>query len=197
MAGFVFQDPYTSELWPRFSQHLEYCEVEYQERGFPKIRIDRGDTKREHPPFMQIPPGDLPPVSRPTPRQIISAVSDHRSGSSRDAELSAPDEESAGASLPVSAAHIERVSFVEDEPTPVYLTTYLYLPKPTFGETDWYACDPFGNGVSVRLRRWIEQVARQERPLDKKRSLGQVLDKLVPDAGGRRPEREKGERGSR
>ena len=51
---------------------------------------------------------------------------------------------------------LERISLVDDSPTPVFLSTFIYLAENE-QTGDWHACDPFGLGESPALRRAVER----------------------------------------
>ena len=157
VAGYVFQDPWNGELWPRFVEQLNYCDLEYEESGFPKLILGSKGKPRRQGAFMVL-PGDAPFLMRPSPASIVAAVSGQRKGMRYADSLVDWDDELSETDHSPSAIHINRVSFMEEEPSPVFLMTYLYLTDNSGGSTDWYVCDPFGLGCSVWLRRRVEHV---------------------------------------
>jgi hypothetical protein len=164
VAGYVFQDPWNGELWPRFVERLDYCELEYEESGFPTLLLGSTGKPKRLGAFMIFPAG-ISSVSRPTPTSVVAAVSSHRKRIRYAENLVDWDEDLGEPGYAPSAVHINCVSFVEEEPEPVYLMTYLYLADGSEGIADWYACDPFGLGGSVRLRRCVEQIMQTMPPL--------------------------------
>jgi hypothetical protein len=56
----------------------------------------------------------------------------------------------------LSEANLGRVQVLSEVPEPVFLLTSLYLPRSEGSEAGWCVSDPFGQGDSVLLRRWIE-----------------------------------------
>jgi len=159
VVGYVFQDPWNGELWPRFVEQLNYCDLEFDESGFPKLILGSKGKPRRQGAFMVL-PGDAPFLMRPSPASIIAAVSGQRKGMRYADNLVDWEDELRETDYSLSAIHINRVSFVEEEPAPVFLMTYLYLTNDSGGNTDWYACDPFGLGCSVWLRRRVEYVVQ-------------------------------------
>jgi len=159
LAGYVFQDPWTGDLWPRFVEQLDYCDLEYDESGFPKLLLGTKGKPRRQGAFMVL-PTDPPSPAQPSPAKVVAAVAGHRKGMRYAGNLSEWEKDLEQPGLAPSTVHIDRVSFIEEKPTPVYLMTYLYLTDSTSDAGDWYACDPFGLGVSVRLRRRVEQIMR-------------------------------------
>lgn len=164
VAGYVFQNPWSGELWPRFVERFDYCDLEYDDKGYP--RLLRGSPGRpwRQSAFMVL-PEDVPLPSRPAPASVVAAVSWHRQGLRYADNPSTWNDDDDVSGFSASGAHIDRVSFVEENPAPVYLMTYLYLPDRSEGGFDWYACDPFGLGASIRLRRQVEQVMQEIPPL--------------------------------
>ncbi len=155
VAGYVFQDPWNGDLWPRFVESLDYVELEYNESGFPSLLLGSMGRPRRYSAFTVLPRSEVVPAT-PSASAVVEAVARHRKGLRfKDAEES--DDEPIG-DFVATGVQISRVSFVEEEPQPVFLTTYLYVPESEAGAMDWYACDPFGLGQSVRLRRRVEAV---------------------------------------
>ena len=155
VAGYVFQDPWVGDLWPRFVESLDYCELEYNDKGFPSLLLGPTGKPRRYRTFTVLPRSEVVPVT-PSASAVVEAVARHRKGLRfKDADES--DDEPIG-DFVASGVQISRVSFVEEDPQPVFLTSYLYVPESDAAAMDWYACDPFGLGQSVRLRRRVEGV---------------------------------------
>jgi len=158
VAGYVFQDPWNGDLWPRFAEHLDYCELEYNDDGFPALMLGTTGKPRRYRAFTVLPRSAVVPAT-PSASAVVEAVARHRKGM-RFNDAQENDDEPIG-DFVASGVQIRRVSFVEEEPKPVFLTTYLYVPESDAGAMDWYACDPFGLGQSVRLRRRVEAVMHE------------------------------------
>ncbi len=171
-AGFVFQDPWSAELWPRFVEELNYCELEYDDSGFPRILRGSAGTPQRLGAFMVLPTGIASP-NPPSPKAVVRAASRQGRALRNLGELGDPDDDSYGVGPGLSSLNLSRVSFIEEEAFPVFLLTYLYLPDDIADGGDWYACDPFGVGTSIRLRRRIEHVMADSP------SLYNVVDRLV------------------
>lgn len=155
VAGYIFQDPWSGDLWPRFVESLDYCELEFNESGFPSVLLGTTGKPRRYRTFTVLPRDQVSPAT-PSAAAVVQAVAQHRKGL-RFKDADERDDEALG-SYVASGVQISRVSFVEEEPQAVFLLTYLYVPESDAGATDWYACDPFGLGQSVRLRRRVEAV---------------------------------------
>lgn len=158
VAGYVFQDPWNSDLWPRFVESLDYCELDFGESGFPSLLLGTTGKPKRYRTFTVLPRGDVAPAT-PTAAAVVRAVAQHgKRLLYKDADET--HDEVLGTFV-ASGVQISRVSFVEEEPQPVFLMTYLYVPDSDAGAMDWYACDPFGLGQSVRLRRRVEAVMHE------------------------------------
>ena len=180
VVGYVFQDPFDGSLWPAFveGRQLRYWDRQTNPRGYPVIEM--GTTGRSRPvePFVVLPPSATVAEAQPDPEEIITAVRLQRRTdrlqrrartqqvdelhSAADNERTPPfeiDEEllefdSATPGVP-STRSFRRISFIDQAPEPVLLLADVFLPES--GEPIWYASDPFGHGISARLRRAIEQ----------------------------------------
>jgi hypothetical protein len=158
VTGFIFQDPWNGEIWPRFVDRLDYCELESEENDYPKLLLGSTGKPWRQRAFMVL-PNNILPVSRPTPANVITAVSSHQKGLRNTDNYLYEDDDFVEPTYSPSMVQINRVSFIEEEPTPVFLMTYVYLTDDANERyAEWYACDPFGLKDSLRLKRRIEQV---------------------------------------
>ena len=159
VTGYVFQDPWQGDLWPRFVESLDYCELEPAENGFSHLILGtKGKPKRQRA-FTVLPHNNVTPAM-PTATAIVQAVALHRKSLNKDigdTDSIALDDEIVG-DFVASGVEVSRVSFVGEEPQPVFLMTYLYVPESGAEAMDWYACDPFGLGQSPWLRYRIEKL---------------------------------------
>ena len=171
VSGFIFQDPWSGELWPRFVEELNYCELEFADSGFPQLVWGSKGKRRLQRAFMVL-PADIPDSSRPTPGAVIRAISGQHRALKQVGDLSDIEDEH-DVDVDLSPVSLTRVSFVEEQATPVFLVTYFYLADNVADSGDWFACDPFGMSTSNRLRRRVEQVMQTEPRLQK------LLDRLV------------------
>ena len=172
VAGYVFQDPWRQDLWPRFVERLDYCELDYDKNGFPVLVTGTTGKPRRFPAFAVLPRANVGVPATPSSKAIVEAVTRHRKRL-RFNDADDTDEGPIG-KFDATGVQIRRVNFVEETPQPVFLTTYLYVPESDSGAMDWYVCDPFGLGQSVRLRRGVEQVMHDEVP-----ALYEVVNKLI------------------
>ena len=174
VTGHVFQDPWSGNLWPRFIQRLDYVELDRRENGFPDLILGTKGKPRRERAFMCRPVDDAVPPS-PDVRQILRATHRHKSALRNSVSFEVPEDDEHLA-LDVGMA-LQRISLVDDAPTPVFLTTFIYLAENE-NSGEWHACDPFGLGESPVLRRAVErQVAFFPRLRDAVEALiGSSLD---------------------
>jgi hypothetical protein len=173
-VGWIFQDPWKSTVWPRFETALAYLELSYQENSFPRLLLPSGTTGdpwRQRA-FMLEPHVPLAP-RLPTEDEVVTALQRHHRQSKYSEE--ATPEEGDGTELEMETILADRVAFVTEQPEPVYLATYLYLPQAAHDSFNWYVCDPFGFGASDALRKQIMELTEQGLPslnMFMKRMLG-------------------------
>lgn len=162
VVGWVFTDPFTGLVWPRFHPgELPYAEVDPGE-GSRRVLLSgsRGAPHRDHAFEVKAHWQDEVRVVRPTAEEILRAARSHRRQHDREDEPVTGDP-------PV----LQRVSLVLEEPVSCLLATRAWLAAPG----DWRVDDPFGVGQSLRLRGLIETRMALDRPL---------RDWLEPIAGG-------------
>lgn len=199
VTGFLFQDPDSLELWPRFVEAPSLAEVDYlNEQGWPMlVRGTTGNPRRDrlHVVFPDSP--DAPPV--PDVGEMLLAI--HRSAratrnTSQEQQLLEDDEvDSLGTREALSQAYLSRVQCLDEQPDPVFLLTRLYFPQSEAIEAGWRVCDPFGLGDSLILRRHIEARLSDDQLLQRlfghllgqdpsklKLELGDLLSKLAEKA---------------
>jgi len=154
VAGFIFQDPWTVELFPRFIEHQEYIDVQFNSDGYPEINLGttgKPDYRRIYMPF----PLDKHAIMQvqPSTQDILQAISKHGKASRyHQAYEDLDDDDWSFKQVP----NLKRISFIEAEPTPVWLATFIYAPEDSYNTTIWNICDPFGLGDSPWLRRKLE-----------------------------------------
>lgn len=172
VPGWVFRDPWTGKLWPFVATSLEHARTERSPDGFPVIDLGTTGKPWRQRPWMQFPTTDGEPVL-PDAREILRAALRHgrlerlakRLDLWREEDEPPPD---------LSRFKLDRVSTIEPAPVPVFLVTYLYVPRDgSDGGIDWHACDFFGRGSNPELRQLIVRVAGQEDGLA--RALNRVL----------------------
>jgi hypothetical protein len=160
VAGYVFQDPWKEDLWPRFVTDLSYAQTELNDEGYPSLVLGTKGKVIKRSAFTVLPRNTVTP-STPSAKSIVEAVRLHkRSLRFKNFDENHEDIELDGDSID-AVVDFNRVSLIEEEPQPVLLITYIYIPDETSGSLDWYVCDPFGLGQSIRLRRKIEDIMHE------------------------------------
>ena len=156
-AGYVFVDPFTSELWPRFCRGvLPYSESEFDGRSAKVERGTVGDPRRENATVIWPHRGDgfPPPPSR---RDIVRACS--RSIRAEAAYKRSTGEDNSELDGSLLKHHLNQVVLLDDAPEPIFLTTFVFVPQDVSRASLWQVCDPFGLGTSHTLRKQIEELA--------------------------------------
>ncbi len=172
ITGYVFQEPWELSLWPRFVEKLNYADLEFRDNGFPDLVFGSAGKPWYQRAYMQFPETNAAP-REPGPAEILRATRQHRRDLRNASSFQQWEEDVLD---DVGFVPPERISIVDEYPGPVFLTTYLYLPKDS-EDIDWYVCDPFGLGHSPFLRRLIEKQIPQARGLFEsiQRLLGRSL----------------------
>lgn len=151
-AGFVFQDAWTGDLFPRFVEREEYADVRVNDSGFPELIL--GTTGKPNYQRAFLPRDIRNTVERqPSPSEILSAVRQH-SRTLKNANRMKDDEE---AWIFQQIPTLDRIAFIDEKPTDSWLTTCIYLPTNVESANVWNICDPFGLGDSPWLLRKLEK----------------------------------------
>ncbi|MFI9552782.1 hypothetical protein [Nonomuraea endophytica] len=151
----VFQHPFgppsRQRLWPATVPTLDYAHVDYGQGATPRLRLDiRRDSPAVRPVIARTHGIDRP--RRPRPEEIIVAgrsAADIARSDWSDTELR-PD-----MLATMSPAQISRISFVAEQPDPVLLTTYIYLPEDAMTSADWEVLDPFSGWPDPSLKELL------------------------------------------
>jgi hypothetical protein len=159
VAGYIFQDVWTNELMPRFIDTEERADTRLNSSGFPELNL--GDVGQPNYQSLVMPRvRDLSPQT-PNSQDILKAVRSHSKALGKLASnISDLDDDD----MPEESLHnsqilsLKRISFIEEEPTAIWLATFLYLPND---DPDWLVCDPFGLGDSPWLRKAINKQFEQ------------------------------------
>jgi hypothetical protein len=154
VAGYIFQDPWTSELFPRFIERQEYIDLQFNQDGYPELNL--GTTGKPNYRRFYLPPVTNIIQVTPSPQDILQAVRKHdqalRYRKFSEEVREDVDDDWSFEQVP----DFKRISFIEEEPTPFWLGTYIYISDDEFSTGNWNICDPFGIGDSPWLRRKLE-----------------------------------------
>ena len=188
VSGWVFKDPWNGQLWPFVAPRLQYAQTEMNDSGYPELIFV---TTTGHPwcqsALTQHPPNEYRVPKPPDVQEIIDAVARHKRQDAwyKRQETYQENIESwtNGHSDLLQASRIrgrdlQRRRAIEAKPQPVFLVSFLYVPRAgDDASIDWYACDFFGRGSDPALRRLITQVASEEKFLAQRmqRLLGRTI----------------------
>lgn len=183
-VGYVFQDPWSGRLWPRFMESLEYADTEFRKGRFPTLVLGTKGKPRYSRSFVKLTDQSARPAT-PTATDILYATRRHRRAirgkrvwEGGDGNGGEDENEGERTTLPLDAPQLERISIITQDPQPFLLATYLYLPEDELGVQDWHVCDPFGLGASPFLRREIV------RHMETDNNLGEMVQRFLIQALG-------------
>ncbi len=156
-ATWVFQDPFTRELWPRAENQLRYIERRFHAEGVPELVL--GDAAHPwHQRAVLVRPRDVVRPAAPSPDEVLRAIVSQRKARrrlSREEDLDLSDD--GEPEVEHEAVPSGGVSFIDDQPVATWLVAFAYFPRGTEGDNRWYVTDPFGLGPSERFRTWLER----------------------------------------
>jgi hypothetical protein len=158
VSGWVFQDPWTGELWPYFARqwHLQATAAAAQ-----STRIDlfletaKGSTR-----VAAWTPCGPQTSGQPTSEAILAAVlrSRRRERLKASMRFYGSGIDDLTPELPPNT--FKRITFIGDQPEPVGLVTFAYIPRAGAGEPQ--ICDPFGFGCAPSLWGQLQQIAHSD-----------------------------------
>ena len=158
VTGWVFQDPRSGDLWPFFSRQLQLQDTApHTEPTRLVLLLGSADKPRKTYAWQldsQASPG------RPSSEAVLTAIKRFRrreklKGFMRLA-ASGLDEPLSGGSPDM----LSRIAFISDQPEPVGLVTFGYLPSG--GGLLPQICDPFGFGCAEEMWRQLGRLAQQD-----------------------------------
>ena len=176
VPGWVFRDPWSGNLWPFVASSLEHARTVPGETGAGYPLLDLGTTGSpwRQWAWAQRPPDDFR-AEPPDAREILRAAARHKRLGRRGQSVGVHFDEDVEAVNPMGL-DLNRISVIEPEPEPVFLVSFLYVPRDgDDGDADWYVCDFFGRGSDPALRRLVIQAAEE----DGKQGLARRLDRLI------------------
>jgi len=155
VSGWVFQDPWTGDLWPYFARQLKLQEATPASgHGRLSLSLETGKgTIKVYAWCLDSPPSP----GQPAADMVLKAIKLFRrreklKGSIRWAESGLDDFISEG-----SSEMLARIAFISDQPEPVGLVTYGYLPEG--GGLPPQICDPFGFVGDDKMWRRLQNLA--------------------------------------
>ncbi len=178
VSGWVFQDPWTGELWPHFAVQLRLQEMSSKASSSELYLVVGSPAKCRHEAVLRI---DGPEnAAQPSTEAVLRAVRRHKRRASLKGYLAllpiGADEQNEEAT---GLKSLQRISFVSSAPEPVDLVTYGYVPKA--GVLQPQICDPFGFGASEELWCRLEGAAVSSRGAQA--AVEELLDRSCKAAG--------------
>lgn len=159
ICGYVFRDPDSGELWPRFiTPPLPYADTEPEDSRLFLLGPSKGSPQRD--PTFRIQPLSADEPEPPSPKAVLQAARAHRKKASWQEE----DEVLSQRDRPL----LSRVALISDQPEPFWLAVRVSAQEGSLSVPD-----PFGLGESPKLLGWIE------RRLDALPPLRSFLERLV------------------
>ena len=174
VPGWVFRDPWSGNLWPFVASSLEYAHTGRDKRGYPVLELGKTGNPWRQSAWMQLPSAGCG-AKPPDAREIVRAALRHKRLGRRRQQVGVHlDEDIDG--VDAVGLDLNRLSGIDPEPTPVFLVSFLYVPRDGDDcDDDWHACDFFGRGSDPALRRLVIRVAEE----DEKQHLARRLDRLL------------------
>lgn len=175
-AGYVFQNAFDGELWPFFAvgSLVQAAVIGTETPGSAAFAIKLQIGSIGHP--WEIDATSLLPSGNsfrpPTSYSILAAYRQHRRALMRSQRGEA---DFSRAGIP---PEVEEISIVSDQPQPVFLTTFLSIPRNITRGSLWQIWDPFGLGASIQLRQQVERLIAQGL------QVGAVLKKEIKNLTG-------------
>jgi hypothetical protein len=177
MAGYVFQEPWQGELFPRFIENLEYAETRFNDNGFPELVLGTTGKPFYQRIFMPLPINNTLMV-KPTPRDILRAIRVHNqtlTHRNQENDIETNEQSWHFDKLP----ELNRISFIEEQPQPVWLATFIYTPESNFEgftENNWQISDPFGLRDSPWLYRQINKCCQKQDNFPLQKAIDNLLN---------------------
>lgn len=172
-VGYVFQDPWTGELWPRFTSERHVVGATYQEDGSIMLELGTPGSPRSRKGFLVTGPREVT-HAKPDVDQILEATVRHRRALSNQRDDEHPYQK--------PPSKLQRVSFVDDAPLPYYLSTEVFIGADS--ALAWEVRDPLGSMPVGWLRQAIERKAKDFPELAKRiQGLGRRARPNPEDSG--------------
>lgn len=179
ITGYVFQDPWSRRLWPRFVDRLNYQPVRFEHSSeYPKLEFGtKGDPRIMSAFFKRVGAGSFPVT--PTVSDVIEACHRHRQQIKRSGALQTEEEDDSSPGDHAFTPEIKRVEIISEDPDPFFLVTYIFFPENEDPRQGWQVCDPFGLGISRSLYRAIMDARQTDHELD--RRISDLEDRFNSD----------------
>lgn len=163
-AGYLFQDAVSGELWPRIiTGALEFTDAELHRRQRATIQLGSLGRPRTLRPFTCWPlQKRQSPPNNPDEFAIIDACRKFSRELEHLQNISPDLFHSWDSPFAQTSFTPQIATLIDPQPLPYFLTTYGFLPEDISRSSIWHICDPFGFGLSQRLRLSIVNLIQKE-----------------------------------
>lgn len=179
IAGYVFQDPWTRQVWPRFVERLVYADTVLRPDGFADLLLGTSGDPRQEQTYTVWPREQLP-ASPPSATEILEVVRRHGRLAEAEGDRHEAGDQEAGETRLADAPRLELLTHVEPEPRALYLAMRVFAPEVPIDGALWEAADPFGGGRSRVARDALARRRQVDPGLDV--LLNGLLASARPDA---------------
>ncbi len=169
IIGYVFQDPFSGNLWNRFATDPYNNIIEADNSpDSPGLMLEVGSTGRPHKKygFRVLPPSNSVPTT-PNSREILYAIQKYKFALKNKRKALRQNNIEMNNDINYEAPHLSAVSVIEDEPTPMFLVSAVHIKEEKDASTGWFGTDPFGLGESWDMRQIIQSVMQDDLHLQK------------------------------
>ncbi len=185
VSGFVFQNPWTGKLLPRFVEDLNLCEHSYDKSRVTLHLGTEGKPYDTRPVWLDFPSETQ--VSPPTAEDVLHAIQ-RQSRQKKTGQKSPYEDEGSELEIvaEISGAKVEQITEIDPKVRYVYLTTIIYLADKLEADhegrkapPEWFVGDPFGHAEIPELYATVRECSETEA------SLKKSIDRMLQRAGYR------------
>jgi len=163
IPGYVFHDVHTGQLWPRFVPGAPRWVDLDGERDMGKFaRVKRGTVGDPRPQFCRViwPQSSRRAPAPPSPTMVRRACRTWARHSETWSRVAGQGQMGWDGEVE-TLRHIGegRVTVLARKPTPLFATTFLFVPEDVDDGGLWQTADPFGLGASTLLRQAVQELS--------------------------------------
>lgn len=176
IVGYVYQNPWTQELLPRFIEKPNQRYVDHSaEELFPRLILGSKGKPRNEKVFWVLPRKEENLFPKcPNAHNILKAVKRHcRSLKKQNQGTISFNNRSEEDIFPLSSPYLQKIHLVENVPQAVFLATWIYVPSNAMSTEEWLVKDPFGLGNSWQLQQNII------RKMEEDKNLGSYVEQML------------------
>lgn len=191
VSGFLFYESTTNQLWPRFvAGSINHCDAEIAENGSASLRIGSPGRPRQIKAFTVWPDKSRYSLAGIYPQapdsfEIGDALRRYHQEYINWGRFAEAQTDSFSPEFDFRQFDPRGARLIDSEPLPYFLLTHVHMPENLKQASQWQVCDPFGLGLSTRLRKIIQESIDghrhpEEHPLRKyviERAIGDTYQK--------------------